>query len=71
MDPCAALKGLDDAMMTRDRAAVAEYADALVGWLEKGGFMPVGPYGPDWRGKLTSGQLTSYLRALRHVAEMV
>jgi len=70
MDPVATLADFDRAMKTGDRQTVAETADALIGWLEKGGFMPVGPYSPDWRGKLTSSQLASYFRAVRNVAEM-
>ncbi len=70
MDPVAALAAFDRGMMTRDRAAIAEHAGALIGWLEKGGFMPCGPHGTDWRGKLTPGQLTSYFRACQHIAEM-
>jgi hypothetical protein len=70
MDPVEVLQGFDRAMAGGDRAAVAELADALVGWLEKSGFSPIGPYAPDWRGKLTPRQLASYFRAVRQVAEM-
>ena len=70
MDPVAALKLFDDAMTAHDRPAIAEAADALVGWLEKGGFMPCGPNGADWRGKLSSSQLASYFRTARAIAEM-
>jgi hypothetical protein len=70
MDPVAALEAFDRAMMERDRPAVAEHADALVGWLEKGGFKPCGPNGTDWRGQLTTGQLASYFRTARAIAEM-
>lgn len=70
MDPVKALEDFDRGMMNRDREAIAEAADALIEWLERGGFMPVGPHSPDWRGKLTHPQFTSYLRAVRAVAEM-
>ena len=71
VDPVATLKAFDDAMVAGDRGDVAEAADAMVGWLEKGGFMPVGPHGADWRGSLSSNQLASYFRTARAVAEMV
>ena len=71
MDPVATLEAFDRAMMQRDRQAVAEHADALIGWLEKGGYMPVGPHGADWRGSLTAKQLASMLREVRAVAEMI
>lgn len=71
MDPNATLGELDKAMSCGDRPRVAELADALVGWIEKGGFLPVGPHGSDWRGKLSAGQFASHFRAVRAVAEMV
>lgn len=70
MDPVATLKAFDDAMSAHDRPAVAEAADALIGWLEKGGFMPCGPNGCDWRGYLSANQLASYFRMARAIAEM-
>lgn len=71
MDPCAALTALDKAFQFGDREGIAEYADVLVGWIEKGGYLPVGPHGCDWRGKLSAKQLASHFRAIRAVAEMV
>lgn len=70
MDPVATLAAFDDAIVHHDRVTVAETADALIGWLEKGGFMPCGPNGTDWRGRLTSNQFASMLRTVRAVAEM-
>lgn len=70
MDPVAALEAFDAAMMARDLDAIAEYADALVGWLSKGGFKPCGPHGSDWRGKLTDGEMMSMFRMARHIAEI-
>jgi hypothetical protein len=70
MDPVATLEAIDTAMRNKDRAAIAEHADALIGWLERGGFMPVGPHGTDWRGKLDRSELKSVLRWVRAVAEM-
>jgi hypothetical protein len=68
MDPTACLKSLDDAMACRERAEIAEYADAMIGWVEKGGFLPIRP---DWRGELTRHEFVCYLRDIRAVAEMV
>ena len=70
MDPVACLKRFDDAMMARDLDEIAESAGDMVGWLEKGGFLPFGPHGADWRGKFTAGQACSYFRDVRHVAEI-
>ncbi len=65
MDPDATLKTLD----TGTREERAEAADALIGWLEKGGFAP-GRVGSDWRRGLSRKQYLAYLRDLRDVAEM-
>lgn len=70
MDPVAALTNYDGAMVRKDREAIAQHADALIGWLEKGGYMPVGPHSTDWRGRLTPNQFASMLRQVRDVAEM-
>lgn len=71
MDPCTTLREIDRAMACGDRASIAEFCGALIGWLEKGGFMPVGPHGGDWRGSLSPQQLCSVLRSMRAIAEMV
>lgn len=72
MDPVVALEQLDVAMFeTKDIGDVAHYAGALVDWLSKGGYCPVGPHGSDWRGKLTAGELLSHFRAIKVVAELV
>lgn len=71
MDPIAAAKAFDLAMMTRDRAAIAESADAIVGWLRKGGFAPHYSEEPAFRRGLTHKQLEIYFADIRHVAEMV
>lgn len=70
MDPVACLERLDAAMAALDRQEIAASADDLISWLEKGGFMPCGPNGCDWRGYLTPAQLTSMLRNMRAIAEM-
>lgn len=71
MDPNAAFLSFDRATMTRDREAVAEAANALVGWLERGGFLPTcQPFADCWLAKLDHKQLTCYFRDVRHVAEM-
>lgn len=71
MDPIVALEQLDRAMFEdKDRGDVAHYADALIQWLEKGGFSPVGRHGADWRGQLTTGELLSHFRAIKTVAEL-
>lgn len=71
MDPVAALEALDRAMFTdKDRGDVALYAGALVEWLKKGGYSPVGPNGCDWRGKMTPGELFGHFRAIKVAAEL-
>lgn len=40
MDPVATLKALLEAIKDGDRFQTAEYATALLNWLETGGFMP-------------------------------
>ncbi len=70
MDPHATLELFDTAMDENDREAIVQPATDLIIWLERGGFMPCGPNGTDWRGKLTSNQLASYLRMARAIAEM-
>lgn len=71
MDPSARLRAFDDALQAQDRPAIAEHAEALVEWLEKRhGFMPVGPYSADWRGKLSTYQLASMLRMAAAIARM-
>lgn len=69
MDPDIALKALDDAMLARDRDSVVEYADALIGWLEKGSFLPRIDE-RDWRYRLTREELIALFRVMRHIAEM-
>ncbi len=71
MDPMATLKSFDEAKRGDDRENVALYADAMVGWLEKDGFLPWTLETPsDWRSSLTRRQLTAYFRDMRRVAEM-
>lgn len=67
MDPNATWKMIEDAMSARDREAVAESADALIGWLERGGFKP----SPTVSGRMYSTkEWLVYLRDIRHIAEM-
>jgi hypothetical protein len=68
MDAEQCLVELDRAIQIGDRETVAERADALIGWLEKDGFMP-GRVGSDWRRGLSRKQYLSYLRDLRQFAE--
>jgi hypothetical protein len=42
MDPDATFSELMDAIERRDREHVAMCADALLGWIDMGGFMPSG-----------------------------
>lgn len=70
MDPMTALQDFCQAMQAHDREGVALAANALVGWIEKGGYLPAGPYDPPWIGQLTRDQIASYFRAVRHIAEM-
>lgn len=70
MDPNECLKMFHDAMMKRDRSGVAEAADNLVGWLEKGGFLPSFDQS-DRRSELSREDLVAYFRDIRHVAEML
>lgn len=69
MDPIATIRDFDLAEADRDREAIAVFADAMVGWLEKGGFMPIAPEG-DWRRGLTRGQALAHFRTVRAIAEM-
>lgn len=71
MDPIETLRQLDEAMARGDRSDVCEYTYALIGWLERGGFMPyLDPKKDDWRGVLTKSQFVHYLKDLRAVASM-
>lgn len=67
MDPQVCWAELERAESDRDRARIAECADALIGWLEKDGFVP--PVfinrGIDRKNALWM------LRTIRHVAEML
>ncbi len=71
MDPFACLKSFDESSACGDREGIAKYADAMVGWLEKDGFLPWKTHEADWRSGLTRKQLTAYFRDIRRVAEMV
>ena len=63
MDPVAALEKIDNALFGDGTADdIVEYGEALIGWLEKGGFRSCGPNGTDWRGQLTTNQLASVIR---------
>lgn len=71
MDPMEALRCLDEAMAdgSRCREDVFEYADALIGWLKGGGFMPCIEE-TDWRFMLSKPNFIRYLQDLRTVASM-
>lgn len=67
MDPEEADKALVRAFSDRSRVDIAEAADSLIGWIEKGGFIPqrltdafVGKKAVLW-----------YLRDVRATAEMI
>lgn len=69
MDPQAAWDALIAAYRSRDPDEVEEYAQALQGWLEKGGYPPYvgGAYrGDDWQRALTEAGVAF---ALRYVKE--
>lgn len=68
MDPVECLARFDNGLIARDKEAVAEAADALIGWIEKGGFLPSLE---GWRTYFNRQQFLGYLRDIRHVAEMV
>lgn len=70
MDPVQAVKDFNAAMASHDRPAIAEAADALVGWLEKEGHVPVCTE-LGYRVSFSAHQLKSYFRDMRAVAEMV
>jgi hypothetical protein len=70
MDPNAAWNDLQYALLRRDRSAVAEAADALIGWLRKDG-APPDPIVRAPFARLTPKELLGYLNDLRLVAEMV
>ncbi|MCP3975945.1 MAG: hypothetical protein GY720_15800 [bacterium] len=42
MDPEATIQGIADGMSDGDWQQVADCADALIGWLARGGFAPAG-----------------------------
>jgi hypothetical protein len=68
MDPTAALKQLDSAMACKDRESIAEFAEALLTWLAKGGFEPEVSLIDDWRAEFDRAQWYGYLRDLVRAA---
>lgn len=68
MDPTATIREYERANTLRNTEDIAIYADAMVGWLEKGGFMP--DCNGRWYGTLDRHKLTCYFRDVRAIAEM-
>lgn len=65
MDPEACWKDIERGMTERDRERVADSCDALIGWLEKGGWAPL------TLSRFThKHDLLRWLRDVRAVAEM-
>lgn len=66
MDPETVLEKLDEAIDDCDRQSVFEHTDALIGWMQGGGFNPMDKrIGTDFRANLTRYQFRAYLEHLR------